>query len=781
MEKKRRLMYTMLTRWGLSYVVIATLAIFVITFCSFQYTKALRNELEYTNSVQLEMTQLQMDRNVRFLRTFCNKASMNKTVKELRKQTSWKETSRYELYRLVEEIANEIMIDGGTDNCYLYFPHTDLLVSNKYYNSSRNFYDIAMGSVGISFEQWQEIISQDYRTSQVFSIDTAGGKPLTVLVKPLDSSNRQRPAVNAIMVMDLGKILKTSSWFNKDRDMICLIDRTNKRLVSTSPLCEDVKGKMLEDTARDKEKLVQKVSDGTSVISYISSQYENWDYAVITQEQESVKIIRDLQKLAMGMSLLYLFISIIAITYAALKQYRPMQKIVSELKKQDTGEEGQEHNDEFAYISQSIQNLVNKNREISTVARQQQNAISREIFHRLLTEPDAVSAINTKILERMGICQEEKIEEGLILSYRLTGGSGFLLEDIPSETREMYWFILQNVTEENLEACGCSSVCFREGSNRQVFFCQRSQEGIDLKVAVRQVAEASEAFIRAHFSLSYRTAMSDIHCGPQNIYQAYQEVRRVFEYQKTEGGREAISFGDINLLPVDTLLKYPMDAENRLVQNVSNGDAQAAWLEIQKLLEDNQVNCLAPEAMQFLVSNIAVSIIRAVGRISKETALPVSQQAVMEACRQGEAQKMREELERLVETACREVTEFHKREKENMKGQLYQNARAYVEENYSDASLSVNSMAEHFKVQATYLSKLFREMEGDKLSQYIHQVRLNHVKELLMKNVKLEDIAQQCGFGSQRTFLRIFKQYEGITPTQYKELRENEGKEDLDL
>ena len=78
--------------------------------------------------------------------------------------------------------------------------------------------------------------------------------------------------------------------------------------------------------------------------------------------------------------------------------------------------------------------------------------------------------------------------------------------------------------------------------------------------------------------------------------------------------------------------------------NVSNGDAQAAWLEIQKLLEDNQVNCLAPEAMQFLVSNIAVSIIRVVGRISKETALPVSQQVVMEACRQGEAEKMREEL-----------------------------------------------------------------------------------------------------------------------------------------
>ena len=212
-----------------------------------------------------------------------------------------------------------------------------------------------------------------------------------------------------------------------------------------------------------------------------------------------------------------------------------MQRIVSELKKQETGEEGQEHSDEFAYISQSIQNLVNKNREISTVAnsskRDQQGNIPPAFdrtgcgFHYRYKDSGAD-----------GDLSGGKIEEGLILAYRLTGGSGLLLEDIPSETREMYWFILQNVTEENLEACGCSSVCFREGSNRQVFFCQRSQEGIDLKAAVRQAAEASEAFIRAHFSLSYRTAMSDIHCGPQNIYQAYQEVRRVFEYQKQRAG-----------------------------------------------------------------------------------------------------------------------------------------------------------------------------------------------------------------------------------------------------
>ena len=61
-------------------------------------------------------------------------------------------------------------------------------------------------------------------------------------------------------------------------------------------------------------------------------------------------------------------------------------------------------------------------------------------------------------------------------------------------------------------------------------------------------------------------------------------------------------------------------------------------------------------------------------------------------------------------------------------------------------------------------------MNGTNLTQYIHKVRLEHVKEKLLQDEKLETIAVTCGFGSLRSFLRIFKQYEGVTPTQYREL-----------
>ena len=110
---------------------------------------------------------------------------------------------------------------------------------------------------------------------------------------------------------------------------------------------------------------------------------------------------------------------------------------------------------------------------------------------------------------------------------------------------------------------------------------------------------------------------------------------------------------------------------------------------------------------------------------------------------------------------------------EEEKGRLYLQIRAYIEENYADAGLNVNAISERFERPATFISRYFKEMSGENLTQYIHTVRLQHVKEKLMQDEKLESIAVSCGFGSLRSFLRIFKQYEGVTPSQYRELHSN--------
>ena len=779
MEKKRRKLYKMFTKWGMSYAVISTVAIIVISFCAMKYSEALRADLEYTNAVQLEMTQLQMDRNVRRLRTFCSKANFNKTVGRLRQPGTSGTVNSYEMYGLVRELANEMILDGGTHDCYLYFPDTDLLVSGNYYNDSREFFEVFFDTYGFSYEDWYEVISKNYKAAQIFSLDARQGGSLTVLIKPLDSSNRQAPPVNAIMVMDGNEILKASKWLNQDRDNMCIIDRVNQQIVSVSPMDEELRQRLLAHSLENQERVFQnRFEIGSSVVSYIPSEYENWDYAVITQEQSFVTQISELRNLVILLIFIYLIISAVVIGYAAIRHYWPLKNVVDILEQQGEDPDLQMSTDAYEYISRSVHKLVDKNRENSNVISRQRNAISKELFHRLLTESKASAMIDEELLKQYGI--HVGGQACCILVYRMEEKIELLPEDTALDTQEMSWFILQNVTEENLDKENLEAVCFREGHNEQVFLIWSGEEDQEVQEAVKRVWQASREFIKNHFKLPYHIALSELHHGLEGCHKAYREVTTVFEYQKKEESKDIVSYGEINLLPGDTLLNYPIDVENRLAHSVSSGAAEEACTEIRRLLEENQVNCLAPEAMQFLVSNIASSIIRVAGKVSDGIAIPVSQKTLMEACRQGNAEKMQEELENLVVTTCQKIAEVNNKERENQKGRIYQGIKTYVEENYSDSELSVTSMAEMFNVQPAYLSKLFKEMEGEKLSQYIHKVRLSHVKEQLLEDERLEDIALNCGFGSHRTFLRIFKQYEGVTPTQFKELEEKKGKEEQD-
>lgn len=95
----------------------------------------------------------------------------------------------------------------------------------------------------------------------------------------------------------------------------------------------------------------------------------------------------------------------------------------------------------------------------------------------------------------------------------------------------------------------------------------------------------------------------------------------------------------------------------------------------------------------------------------------------------------------------------------------------YVHEHYKDEDFSLTAMADHFKINNTYLSKFFKEQIGEGLLEYVNRYRVNKAKELLKKtNQSISHIARSVGFYNNNTFIRVFKKYEGITPGQYKEM-----------
>ena len=101
---------------------------------------------------------------------------------------------------------------------------------------------------------------------------------------------------------------------------------------------------------------------------------------------------------------------------------------------------------------------------------------------------------------------------------------------------------------------------------------------------------------------------------------------------------------------------------------------------------------------------------------------------------------------------------------------------AYVAGHFQEPDCTVSTVAEHFDVHVSWLSRVFSEATGLRLSDYIRQYRFRHAKVLLaLSPLPISEIAAACGFSSSNTFIRAFRAAEGVTPGTFRAALPPEG------
>ncbi len=83
--------------------------------------------------------------------------------------------------------------------------------------------------------------------------------------------------------------------------------------------------------------------------------------------------------------------------------------------------------------------------------------------------------------------------------------------------------------------------------------------------------------------------------------------------------------------------------------------------------------------------------------------------------------------------------------------------------------LSVVEIAGEFGYNADYLSAAFKKATGHSLVHFINKTRIDISKALITDyNVSIKEAAYSCGFPDEKYFMKTFKKYEDMTPSQYK-------------
>jgi len=92
----------------------------------------------------------------------------------------------------------------------------------------------------------------------------------------------------------------------------------------------------------------------------------------------------------------------------------------------------------------------------------------------------------------------------------------------------------------------------------------------------------------------------------------------------------------------------------------------------------------------------------------------------------------------------------------------------YLNENYSD-NINLNTVADHFKKNNSYLSVLFKKETGIKFVDFLANIRIEQAKKLLLNlDNKVSDIAAQVGYVNPKYFNVVFKKLVGMSPRQFR-------------
>ena len=136
-----------------------------------------------------------------------------------------------------------------------------------------------------------------------------------------------------------------------------------------------------------------------------------------------------------------------------------------------------------------------------------------------------------------------------------------------------------------------------------------------------------------------------------------------------------------------------------------------------------------------------------------------------------------DDLAAFVEGRCKDVTRILLMSKSDTKKDfIVSNIIKYINENYTDSSLSVEVIAANVNRSSNYIRSIFKKSQGISISEYLTRKRFDQVCKMLIEtNLTARDIGREVGLNSGSYFYTSFKKYTGCTPDSYRKAHRNLG------
>lgn len=499
---------------------------------------------------------------------------------------------------------------------------------------------------------------------------------------------------------------------------------------------------------------------------------ENWHYVSIAPMSNITSPVVFISKLSIYLSVFVFMFAIILSLFASRKLYAPIEKLI----KNTYGKQPIKAKSEFELIETTFQSLSSESKELEGRLKKHLPYLRKGYLLQLLqgylysyNEQD----IQKQLAQYGSDAKNRKYAVVFIQIY----GFNQVEQRFTEGDEGLVSFIAANIAEELMKSSETEAdvINFHDLTLGILFsFSADSKE----KEMDRKMLEFSDSF-NDHFSqickLQVSIGISRSADSLKSIPTIFEETKSALSFRNLQEKNQIIEMKKVDeLTNVQSNFEYPFDIEKEVTHAIRLRDNEAAI----KLLNEFFDKHTEQNVNEAILKQGALKLLGSIFHIVLQTTL------IEGFVNKGA--KLYEQLYKLKDPA--EMNYWFKQkvilpiieeltEKQDQRLHLIvQKVTEMLDDRYME-DISLEYCADQVNLNPSILSKVFKDITGWNFIDYLTNIRVQKAKELLIEtDTKIKDIAENIGY-QHSYFNRIFKKFEGVTPSQFREMSRKEQKD----
>ncbi len=282
---------------------------------------------------------------------------------------------------------------------------------------------------------------------------------------------------------------------------------------------------------------------------------------------------------------------------------------------------------------------------------------------------------------------------------------------------------------------------------------------------LRQTAESLVSILARDLNSSFSAVFDPEPAMLPEVAAALTELEDAAQYRLIFGPGACIDMREIRwrkAIPFEMLAQE----ENRLAAAVHQRDHESAASVCSSVLRR------AAETTHDAVRNSAIRLISIIHDAANRVAGgegAASSLSFSELLHDAAECSSISELEGFFNSLLTAVEKESESDPEDRRNEIVLAVRRVVRNEYSDPNLSSALIAEELGLSAPYTGRVFKEVTGSSLPDFINAFRTDKAKELLLTTeLSIRTILERTGYNSTSHFYSVFRKLNGTTPTSFR-------------